>query len=51
MRLGTDAVKSLDADLRLSRRDGAIQIVVAHKPSDMLTVATPAARRWRSRRT
>ena len=38
MRLGTDAVKSLDADLRLSRRDGAIQIVIAHKPSDMLTV-------------
>jgi hypothetical protein len=33
-----DAVKSLDADLRLSRRDGAIQIVVAHKPSDLLTV-------------
>jgi hypothetical protein len=38
MRLGVDAVKSLDADLRLSRRDGCIQIVVAHKPSDMLTV-------------
>jgi hypothetical protein len=38
MRLGPDAVKSLDADLRLSRRDGCIQIVVAHKPSDMLTV-------------
>jgi hypothetical protein len=38
MRLGADAVKSLDADLRLSRRDAAIQIVVAHKPSDMLTV-------------
>ncbi len=38
MRLGPDAVKSLDADLRLSRRDGAVQIVVAHKPSDMLTV-------------
>jgi hypothetical protein len=38
MRLGTDAVKSLDADLRLSRRDGAIQVVVAHKPSDMLSV-------------
>ncbi|SFD66274.1 hypothetical protein SAMN05661030_3934 [Klenkia taihuensis] len=38
MRLGTDAVKSLDADLRLSRNDGCIQIVVAHKPSDMLTV-------------
>src|SRR5664279_5139864 len=38
MRLGTDAVKSLDADLRLSRRDGCIQVVVAHKPSDMTTV-------------
>jgi hypothetical protein len=38
MRLGVDAVKSLDADLRLSRRDGCIQIVIAHKPSDMLTV-------------
>ena len=38
MRLGVDAVKSLDADLRLSRRDGCIQVVVAHKPSDMLTV-------------
>lgn len=38
MRLGVDAVKSLDADLRLSRNDGCIQVVVAHKPSDMLTV-------------
>jgi hypothetical protein len=38
MRLGADAVKSLDADLRLSRRDGCVQIVIAHKPSDMLTV-------------
>ena len=38
MRLGEDAVASLDADLRLSRRDGAVQVVVAHKPSDMLTV-------------
>jgi hypothetical protein len=38
MRLGTDAVKSLDADLRLSRRDGCVQVVIAHKPSDMLTV-------------
>ena len=38
MRLGADAVKSLDADLRLSRRDGCIQIVIAHKPSDMLSV-------------
>lgn len=38
MRLGTDAVKSLDADLRLSRTDGCVQLVIAHKPSDMLTV-------------
>ena len=38
MRLGVEAVKSLDADLRLSRRDGCVQVVVAHKPSDLLTV-------------
>ncbi len=38
MRLGLDAVKSLDADLRLSRTDGCIQVVIAHKPSDMLSV-------------
>ena len=38
MRLGADAVRSLDADLQLSRNDGCIQVVVAHKPSDMLTV-------------
>lgn len=38
MRLGVDAVKSLDADLRFSRRDGEIQIVIGHKPGDMLTV-------------
>jgi len=36
MRLGTGAVQSLDADLRLSRSDACIQMVVAHKPSDML---------------
>ncbi|GAA5188497.1 ATP-binding protein [Rugosimonospora acidiphila] len=38
MRLGVGAVQSLDADLRLSRNDGEIQIVVAHKPSDLLSV-------------
>jgi len=38
MRLGLDAVKSLDADLRLSRSDGCIQVLIAHKPSDMLSV-------------
>jgi hypothetical protein len=36
LRLGTEAVKSFDADLRLSRRDGDIQFVNAHKPSDAL---------------
>ena len=37
MRLGVEAVKSLDANLRLSRRDGDIQIVIYHKPSDPLS--------------
>jgi hypothetical protein len=37
LRLGPDAVKSFDADLRLSRRDGDIQFAVAHKPSDLLS--------------
>ena len=37
MRLGLEAVKSLDADLRFSRRDGDIQIVIFHKPSDPMT--------------
>lgn len=38
MRLGLDAVKSLDADLRLSRRDGDIQFAIGHKPTDMESV-------------
>ena len=37
MRLGDEAMKSLDANLRLSRRDADVQILLAHKPSDMLT--------------
>jgi hypothetical protein len=37
MRLGVDAVKSLDANLRLSRRDGDVQVVIYHKPSDPLS--------------
>jgi hypothetical protein len=36
LRLGPEAVKSFDADLRLSRRDGDVQFAVAHKPSDLL---------------
>ncbi|MEO3939300.1 ATP-binding protein [Dermatophilaceae bacterium Soc4.6] len=37
LRLGPEALKSFDADLRLSRRDGDIQFAVAHKPSDLLS--------------
>jgi len=37
LRLGPEAVKSFDADLRLSRRDGDVQFAIAHKPSDMLS--------------
>ncbi len=41
LRLGLEAVKSFDADLRLSRgvagRGGDIQLAVAHKPSDLLS--------------
>ncbi|WP_394276902.1 ATP-binding protein, partial [Luteococcus sp.] len=37
LRLGPDAVKSFDADLRFSRRDGDIQWAVMHKPSDLLS--------------
>src|SRR5690606_10810172 len=40
LRLGTDAVASFDADLRLSRgmagHGGDIQFACAHKPSDLL---------------
>ena len=38
LRLGVDAVKSFDADLRLSRTAGDIQFALAHKPSDLLSV-------------
>lgn len=41
MRLGVEAVKSYDVDMRLSRgvggESGDIQLAVVHKPSDMLT--------------
>ncbi|HET6920979.1 MAG TPA: hypothetical protein VFI46_16170, partial [Jiangellaceae bacterium] len=33
-RLGVDAVKTLDSNLRMSRNDGDIQVVTYHKPSD-----------------
>ncbi|WP_230084080.1 ATP-binding protein [Nocardioides marmotae] len=36
-RLSLDAVMSLDANLRLSRRDGDVQVVTYHKPSDPLS--------------
>ena len=38
MRLGLGAVRSFDADLRLSRNDGMVQIAAMHKPSDPLSV-------------
>ena len=38
MRLGVEAVKSFDSDLRLSRTYGDIQGANAHKPSDLLSV-------------
>lgn len=38
MRLGLRAVQAVDADLRLSRADRKIQLLVMHKPSDLLSV-------------
>ncbi len=38
MRLGLGAVQSLDADLRLSRDAGKIELLAAHKPSDLKSV-------------
>jgi hypothetical protein len=37
LRLGTEAVKSFDADLRLSRSAGDVQWAVMHKPADLLS--------------
>jgi len=36
-RLGVEAVKTLDSNLRLSRTEGDIQLVTYHKPSDPLS--------------
>ncbi|MEB3371313.1 ATP-binding protein [Saccharopolyspora mangrovi] len=38
MRLGPKAVQAVDSDLRLSRAEKKIQILVGHKPSDFLSV-------------
>ncbi|OLR92751.1 ATP-binding protein [Actinokineospora bangkokensis] len=38
MRLGLRAVHAVDSDLRLSRADRKIQVLVMHKPSDPLSV-------------
>jgi hypothetical protein len=38
MRLGPRAVQAVDSDYRLSRAERKIQILVAHKPSDFLSV-------------
>jgi hypothetical protein len=37
LRLGVEAVKSFDGDMRLSRTTGDIQCAVGHKPSDPLS--------------
>ena len=38
MRLGLRAVQAVDSDLRLSRAERRIQLLVMHKPSDLLSV-------------
>ena len=38
LRLGPRAVQAIDSDLRLSRAERKIQILVGHKPSDFLSV-------------
>lgn len=40
MRLGPKAVQAVDSDLRLSRAERKIQILVGHKPSDFLSVGS-----------
>jgi hypothetical protein len=40
MRLGPRAVQAVDSDLRLSRAERKIQILVGHKPSDFLSVGS-----------
>ncbi|SFE21983.1 hypothetical protein SAMN04487819_109187 [Actinopolyspora alba] len=40
MRLGSKAVQAVDSDLRLSRAEQKIQILVGHKPSDFLSVGS-----------
>jgi hypothetical protein len=38
MRLGLRAVQAVDSDLRLSRAERKVQLLVMHKPSDLLSV-------------
>lgn len=38
MRLGVDAVKSLDSNLRLSRDEKKVEMLIMHKPSDLSSV-------------
>ena len=40
MRLGLRAVQAVDSDLRLSRAERKIQLLVMHKPSDLLSVGS-----------
>ncbi|MEY8042347.1 ATP-binding protein [Saccharopolyspora cebuensis] len=40
MRLGPKAVQAVDSDLRLSRAEKKVQVLVGHKPSDFLSVGS-----------
>lgn len=40
MRLGVKTVQAVDSDLRLSRTERKIQVLVGHKPSDFLSVGS-----------
>ena len=48
---GAAMVRKIDADLRLSRATGTIQVLATHRLSDFERSARPAARPWPSPRT
>ncbi|MCE0764126.1 ATP-binding protein [Pseudonocardia kujensis] len=46
MRLGLRAVHAVDSDLRLSRAERKIQLLVMHKPSDLLSVGAAGSQEF-----
>lgn len=46
MRLGVNAVKSLDSDLRLSRDERQVQMILMHKPSDLGSVGDAGSQEY-----